>query len=256
MRRIFSFDLLRVVLIILVVSLHIDIVAGKLSQPLQITNYAIYAVPLFLVLSFYLMGKYFLQDKLSCQIILRRIKRIVLPLFFWSILGFLVHSDLINIKNIVIQIATGGIVNTPLVYLILLFIFTILFWLLTFVEFKLRVAIYFILIFVAFSMQYSSINYNLFSSTPFAVKYSYGRIAELLPYASLGVLLKLFIEKTKNRPSSIIILILLASILYLLTVNIIQPPGFYLPRIKFFFGSITIFSLIKYSSKLSFGVTL
>src|SRR5215216_6660367 len=91
--RVGTFDLLRIILIVLVVNLHIRIIAY--SSPNLLERFVFYAVPLFLVLSFYFMSKYLMKERVPHKIILSRIKRISVPLLFWSAMGFVVHPELI-----------------------------------------------------------------------------------------------------------------------------------------------------------------
>src|SRR3989339_997843 len=107
--RNYIFDLLKIILTFLVVNIHIrNVTHGKVNF---LEPYGYYAVPLFITLSFFLMSKYFSQIKLPFSVILLRIKRLILPLIFWSGVGFLLKPSLINFKNILLQLMTGKVVN-------------------------------------------------------------------------------------------------------------------------------------------------
>ena len=252
--RVGIFDFLRIILTILVVNLHIQIIAY--TKPNLLEPFVYYTVPLFLVLSFYFMSKYFTKEKLNYQVILPRIKRILVPLLFWSVIGFLVHPELADFKNVLLQFATGELVNVPLYYLNLLIIFTIIFWLLTYVNFRIRLLIYLGLILFAFFLEYSFINYHFFSPTILAVKNSYGRFVELIPYAVLGILFGLLALKTKIKSAGLFALILLFSLFYIITTNSPQPLGFHFSGIKIFSGTIIVFSLTMLLSNLQFDIKL
>ncbi|HEX7543104.1 MAG TPA: acyltransferase family protein, partial [Patescibacteria group bacterium] len=154
------FDLLRIILTILVVNIHIRMLTQ--GQPNNLEYFGFYAVPLFMTLSFFLMSKYFSQIKLSFAFISSRIKRLIIPLIFWSLIGFLVHPELVNIKNVFLQLMTGGLVNLPLYYLNLLICFTFLFWLITYLPPRFRIFIYIGIILVVFNLEYLRTNFNFF----------------------------------------------------------------------------------------------
>jgi peptidoglycan/LPS O-acetylase OafA/YrhL len=252
--RVGIFDFLRIILTILVVDLHIRIIAY--TKPNLLEPFVFFTVPLFIVLSFYFMSKYFLKEKVNYLSFLPRIKRVLIPLLFWSIIGFLVHPQLFDIKNILLQIATGAVVNVPLYYLNLLIVFTIIFWLLTYVNLRIRLLIYFCIIFVAFFMQYSFINYNFFNPTAMAIKNSYGRFFELIPYAAVGILFGILALKTKIKSALLFILIILFGLLFIFTINLPQPLGFHFSGINLFSGTIYIFSLTMLLTKLQFNLKL
>src|SRR3972149_5406595 len=92
------FDLLKIILAVLVVNVHIRIITGVKSNFLE--PYTWYTVPLFVVLSFFFA---------SSKPLALRIKRLLLPLFFWSLVGFIIHPNLLNIKNVFLQIFTGHV---------------------------------------------------------------------------------------------------------------------------------------------------
>lgn len=250
--RLLIFDLLRIVLIILVVNVHIRIVT--FIKPNILEPLVWYAVPLYLVLSFYLMGKYFLQNQLNYRIVLPRLKRLFIPFLFWSCAGFFVHYELISLKNIFLQIITGEVVNVPLYYLVLLLIFSCIYWLLTYLPLRLRIIIYLLLIIIPLYLQYTGLNYNWFHEMSKVFRNSYGRFFELLPYASVGVLFR-YIEIIKTRYNGSFLLkrffrliyiglIVFSAAAYLLQVYVKQPSGFHYSGFLILSGTILIFSLV------------
>lgn len=247
--RIFIFDLLRIILVILVVNLHIHIIDGGTSNVIEPLVWP--AVPLFVVLSFYFMSKSFLKERLQFHTIAPRIKRLIIPLLFWSFIGFLIHPGLFTIKNIFLQIITGEVVNVPLYYLNLLILFTLLFWLLTYVHFRVRIVIYLFIIIVSFFLQYSTINYHIFISTIESIQKSYGRFIELLPYAVLGIGFGLLKTRKDLHKFSLSLLIIISLVFYILTIHIQQPLGFHYSGIMIFFLTILSFSLVVLLSPLT-----
>ena len=125
-------DLLRIILVVLVVNIHVRIIS----------------VPLFIIISFF-----FFKNKS----LIVKIKRLCVPLIFWSAVGFIIHPNLVNVKNIFLQLLTGQIVNTPLYYLILLAWFIVIYWLIDLFASSLKVSIYFWIILIALFLEYSRI---------------------------------------------------------------------------------------------------
>lgn len=180
--RVFIFDLLRIVLILLVVHLHIRNFAP--IKPDFLSNKEYYAVPIFLVLSFYLTAKYYLNEPIPLRSLVDRIKRLLVPLIFWSCVGFLVQPYLFSLSAVFTQLLTGQVVNKPLYYLDLLILFTVICYLFTRISFSLRVVLYLCIAVIAFLLQYSLISYNLAKPHDWL---TFGRIVELVPYVVLGL---------------------------------------------------------------------
>jgi len=141
--RVFIFDVMRIILIFLVVHFHLHILV---LSPLDVlSRFELYAVPLFLVLSFYLTAKYFTKDSVAFADIHARTNRLLIPLIFWSLIGFLPHLELFTLSNVFLQILTGELVNPPLYYLNLLIVFTGVCCVLTYVRSSLRVPLFYTL---------------------------------------------------------------------------------------------------------------
>ena len=236
--RIPAFDTLRMFLLILVVNLHREHLTS--SPQLFPNRFGWYAVPIFIVLSFYLMNKFFSEDPPTYTAFFDRAKRFFVPFLFWSTVGFLVHPELINLNNIFLQAISGGIVNVPLYYLLLMALFTLIFWILTCLPLSWRIGTLFALVFGMFYLQYSGINYGYFSQIHYALRYCYGRIAELLPYAATGILLGLVMAR---KTKSWILMLATAGIggLYAATQPYAHPQGIDYSGIRFYFGGVFIF---------------
>ncbi len=144
-------DLLRIILTVLVVNVHIRIITGIKENFLE--PYTWYIVPLFIVLSFFFF---------SNKPLIVRIKRLFIPLVFWSVAGFIIHPNLLNAKNVFLQVLTGHVVNTPLYYLILLAWFTVIYLLIDRLPSNLKILIYSGIILTALFLEYSRINYDFF----------------------------------------------------------------------------------------------
>lgn len=243
------FDLLRIVLTFLVVNIHIrNVTHGKINF---LESYGYYAVPLFVTLSFFLMSKYFSQTKLTFKVVLSRIKRLFPSLVFWSGVGFLLKPNLVNIRNIFLQLFTGKVVNTPLYYLNNLIVLTIIFWLITYLPTKLRSPLYFAIIFIAFFLEYTGLNTSFFNPMGDEIRKSYGQIVELIKYASLGVLFGILVKK--NKKNFVLIGLIGCMILLLSIFNFPQPWGYNYSGLKLFLGTILVFSFVLLIDHVNFS---
>lgn len=236
--RIPSFDILRVFLLILVVNLHREHLTS--SPQLFPNRFGWYAVPLFIILSFYLMSKFFTETPPPFTVALTRVKRFLVPFLFWSMVAFLVHPEAITLRNIGFQLFTGGVVNVPLYYLIIMALFTIFFWTLTCFRLSLRIGTMLLLTLLMFYLQYSGINYNFFSHVYPAIMYCYGRIVELLPFAVTGILLGFLVRRKTNAQTFMLVTAAIGG-LFFAAQTTIQPPGIDYSGSVFYFGGVFIF---------------
>ena len=239
-------DLLRIILVVLVVNIHVRIISGGKENFLE--PYTWYAVPLFIIISFF-----FFKNKS----LIVKIKRLCVPLIFWSAVGFIIHPNLVNVKNIFLQLLTGQIVNTPLYYLILLAWFIVI----DLFASSLKVSIYFWIILIALFLEYSRINFIFFVSLNEAVFYCYGRFVELIKYVPIGLTFAFLKKKTANNNLFLVLSVIFLPI-YVVVSNISQPSGFYYSGLKILVGSIIIFSLVlglsnfKFSNKVNSVINL
>ncbi len=237
--RLPAFDILRVILTLLVVNLHRETLTG--APQLFPNKYSWYAVPLFVILSFYLMSNYFSSTPPSFFSVVTRIKRFYVPFLFWSIAGFIVHPDSLSVRNVLFQFFTGSVVNVPLYYLLVIVVLTVIFWLLSAIPFISRLVVFLILLVAMFYLQYSEINYNYFKSLDSAIMYCYGRIAELLPYAVVGITVGILAPR---KYSTVIVtaLAVVSGIIFIANFNTPQPKGVDYSGILFFTGSLAVFA--------------
>lgn len=247
--RVFIFDLFRILLFIPVLHLHLRILV--LSPVGFLTRFEYYSVPLFLVLSFYLTSKYFLDEPIPQQKVKARLKRLLVPLVFWSLFGFLPHLNIFTVPNMFLQFFSGSVVNTPLYYLNLLIVFTLLMTVLTYVKQSIRKILFLLIIPLAYFLQYSTMNYVFFSQFVTPVKLAYGRTIELIPYVMLGVLFGFLSSNLLKNWKLSFALFLVGVIGYIVTIRIPFPSGFAYQGLSWFFGSLTIFLLVLQTTKLA-----
>ncbi len=238
------FDLLRIILTFLVVNVHIRIITGIKANFLE--PYTWYTVPLFIVLSFFFF---------SNKPLIIRIKRLFFPFIFWSVIGFIIHPNLLSVENIFLQFLTGHVVNTPLYYLILLAWFTVIYRLINFFPFRLKILIYSLIISTALFLEYSSINFNLFSPMITIVEKSYGRFIELIKFVPVGLVFG-FLSKKINNKNIYLILSIAFLILFFAVSYIPVPLDFHFSGLKILAGSIAIFSFVLWIPNLKINHSL
>ncbi len=249
MNRNLIFDLLKIILTFLVVNIHIRVISHGRINILE--SYGYYAVPLFVVISFFLMNKYFSQIKLSFSITFSRIRRLAFPLIFWSGIGFILKPELINLKNVFLQLFTGKVVNTPLYYLNVLIVLTLIFWLITYLPLKLRTPLHILIIITAFFLEYRGLNTHYFNLTIIEIRKSYGQIVELIKYASLGILFSTLMKQSKKRV--VLFTIAALTLLLLCLFNYPQPWGYNYSGLKLFLGTVLVFSSSLLIGKVNFS---
>ena len=162
-----------------------------------------YHVPVFMLLSFVLCAKYFLEP--TKEGIVKRILRCLIPFVVWGIISFLLELVFykMDITALLWQLFTGLPVNVSMWYLIILFWISILFWtirLLT--NRKVFLIIISALAVISIISQYTGLNMLIFMDAPYNIQKSFGRVAEMLPLASIGILLSLaipYLSKLKRR---------------------------------------------------------
>lgn len=236
------FDLLRILLTVLVVNVHIRIITAV--KPNFLEPLVWYAVPLFIVMSFYFYN--------NTGLLPVRIRRLFLPLVFWSAVGFAVHPDLINLKNVLLQIATGHVVNTPLYYLVLLIWFTLLVRLIY--NNRWSKWVFGSIAISAFLLEYTGVNFKFFLPQITVVEKSYGRFIELVKFVPVG-LYAAYLNKIKNK-----LFFLLCSLTFLIAAFasgfIVKPPDFHFSGFDIFFGTIAAFSFLIWISGSKLGSRL
>ncbi|MGN0165949.1 MAG: acyltransferase family protein [Lachnospiraceae bacterium] len=173
------------------------------------------AVPCFFIMAFYFSASLILsgeKNKLK-----KRIKRILIPHIFWTVIYFLIYfmagimfdfdyfDGMGYIKSFGLQLFFGHTYNQTMWFQIDLLIVTIFLFLLFKQLYKkyndILIWEYFLLI-AFLLLQYTLVNYRMFSWMSYAVRYTFGRISEVIPLAVAGLLLSVnqkWIEVRKNK---------------------------------------------------------
>ena len=202
-----------------------------------------YHVAVFMLLSFILCGHYFLEP--NKELIIKRVLRLLIPFVAWGILSYLFALCFwkLDISVLGWQLIGGHSINLSLWFLITALIISLLFWLIRLIpNNKIFIAIILLLGVISFVLQYTGLNYKMFSGLPYELEYPLGRIFEMIPYASLGVLLSIFVPKIINLNFKSQLIIFASAVLGLVVycvlnyfVDFYDPNGFDYPGIPMVF---------------------
>lgn len=199
--RFVVFDLLKIIFAFTIVNFHLE--SFVLGQPFSLFYYlGWYGVPIFIVISFYFNSKYFIADKLSAAILVKKVNRLLFPLLFWSVIGFLTRPVFITPKYILRQVLFGTAVDPPLYYLNVVIIFTIIWFLIGSLKVSMRKWILGVIIFISLVLETSGGYGRFISFIPIQSQFFASRFLELLKFASFGSLMpdiRDFIRKFRFR---------------------------------------------------------
>jgi surface polysaccharide O-acyltransferase-like enzyme len=185
-------DLTKIILAFLVINFHLESFVFK-NHFSAFYFLGWYAVPVFVIISFYLNSHFFMTSKLSVNVLFKKIRRLLIPLLFWSGVGFMTHADLISPKYIFRQLFFGTAVDPPLYYLNIVIYLMIIWFILGYLKIKLRKVALFSLILIALIFETFN-NYSLFlDKFPIQSQFFLHRFFELSKYAAIGSLLPDFV---------------------------------------------------------------
>lgn len=192
--RSLTIDLLKIIASFFVVIFHYEsFVSGKPFSPFYFIGW--YAVPVFVVCTFYLNGKYFNTASALKTKIYKKISRFIYPFLFWSTIGFLLHPSLISPKLIGRQVLFGTSVDPPLYYLNIIVIFSLIWYLLRKLNSNHKNIIYIILIVLSLVYETYFSYQQILGFFPIQAQFSGIRLFELLKFAAIGSLLYMYKNK-------------------------------------------------------------
>lgn len=213
------------------------------------------AVPVFFIMSFYFTEKVITNyDK---DTVTKRLKRLIIPQLFWTIIYFVilkvmafftsnVHSP--SIQDFLYQLLFGHskYINASMWYQVDLIIITYVYVLLyKYLKNKKGTICICIISIFAIALQYTGINYTIFKDLVVELKYPLGRLLEVIPYATIGILLAKFnINKYANKKIIHTILPILSIIIFCFLCKYeakINVMGFYYQGLLILTKSVTLF---------------
>lgn len=188
----YGIALLKVWMCFEVVMCHFDVgvISVKSYDILRLSKE--FAVPCFMFISFYYFAKLDFNDLDNIK---SRMLRLIAPHISWSIIYFFVYmltsNDSITnaLLKLVLQIAFGHTLNAAMWFQVDLIVITALYIWGKRKENINLMKLSIIGLVIAYAMQYTGINYEIFSKFPYSMSYTLGRIAEMFPFAAAGYLL-------------------------------------------------------------------
>lgn len=206
------FDLLKIILSFLVINLHIE--SFVLHNDFSIIYFlGWYAVPLFIVMNFYLNSSKYLASNLSFRQFLKILYRFVFPLIFWSAIGFIIHPELLTIKYLLRQLLTGTAVDPPLYYLLTISIISTGIYIFRKKLFKSQYLVA-IVICILLLIESTGLETALASHIPIQIQLACIRIFEFIKYGLLGVSLPSIVRYLSTKiPASLVYLFTLVGVI-------------------------------------------
>lgn len=175
------------------------------------------AVPVFMIISFYLSARFVISKELQIDKLRKRLQRIYVPLITWAIIYWVAYNILgyccgiydfhLSFNDLVWQILTGHSYNTAMWFNVVLAFLTIIFWCICKLSTKYSTTIIILVSLSAIFTQFSGLN-NIFMALRNELNFPLGRIAEMVPFAGFGVLL----YKCINNKKPLIMLLFILSI--------------------------------------------
>ena len=208
------------------------------------------AAPTFMLLSFYFSyNTIFSKDN---NLYKKRLIRLLIPQIIWAIIYWIILLPVTNppVKELFWQMITGHseLLNPAMWYQFDLIVLTILY----FVTAKLfkkenTIRLYVVFLIIAMILQYTNINYDTFNSLSFNLSYPLGRLAEMIPYATLGILLRHYpiINKIKKYRYPILFVSLYLIMFFYSYELPFDIKGFNYPGISFIIQVLMIFIAAK-----------
>lgn len=187
-------DLLRILFSFEVVLLHYwtNGIVEIWNRPFRMISG--YAVPVFMVLSFYLNAHHFFEENRVW--LRRRIKRLLIPHILWALIYYgayciieiVFSEELCTGQDLFWQITTGHSFNAAMWYQWVSIILTLTFYCL-FHKCQYPYPILVAIALIAVIGQYTNTNFNLFHGLRYELRFPLGRIAECVPFAVAGLLI-------------------------------------------------------------------
>lgn len=220
--------LLRIFLVAGVILRHFSQITGIISY------YITFAVPVFMLVSFYFSGSILLNN--NRDKIRKKMVRLFIPYYFWGVFYYLIFGIIMkkaSVTDLVWQLLTGSsnVLNPPLWFLadqmvLLLFMYCIY----SLNRNILRGNICAVIIAcICIFLQYSGINYQTFDVLSWEIKWNLGRFCEVVPYAVIGILLYQvfpFLEKKTLKTKGAVSIVCFFVPIVLYRIYIPQGAGF------------------------------
>ncbi len=194
--RIASLDALRILFAFVVVCNHEA--PGAIWLPEFLSRLA---VPFFMVLSFALVGVGGLKSPNERQRVARRLFRIGLPFIAWGAAAWVVRSALTGEwcwSDLAWQCIYGHMANPPIYFLFCMVVCVAVLALMGSVARPLRFVLVSCVALLCFWLQANRANFEVCSLLAYPMRFSVGRVAELLPSACAGSILSAVVLQSER----------------------------------------------------------
>ncbi len=215
--HIWTFELIRPLLLLMVINIHTFLTFYQFDrQPYFYLNYL--AVPLFIMMSVFLFqSKIYHHHHISR--LTKRLKRFVLPYYFWIIISMLIIPNQISRHNLLFNLLFISVSNIPLYFLSLSSLYAIIQFTINFVSARVSIKVYLFLILLSFGYEIYHLNDAVFHSIKdFSLRMTLMAGIALLKYVSVaGLLFQLqgLIKKHSGKLLAIISPVLILLLLFL-----------------------------------------
>lgn len=157
------------------------------------------AVPAFMIMSFFFTRQVFEENSEAQN--RKRLVRLVTPYWIWAIIYFGVYSfiyeitkieNVLTIKDLLWQLSLGSSpkLNTVLWYQADLIVLTLAYMIMHKVVPQKKILPFIGVIgILAIFLQYSGVNYLLFKDARYEIRYTFGRLIEMIPFTTMGYIL-------------------------------------------------------------------
>lgn len=148
------------------------------------------AVPIFMIMAFWFSAMAKRDYVASSKSLFRRLVRIAIPYFFWGCIGCVARwgmERVVDWRILILQLLFGQSGNSPLWFLCVLMICTIIVGVIVILPDYSRWIVVGAIFIVCFGLQYTGINSTMWRWLPSAGEVTMGRIAEMMPYAIVGL---------------------------------------------------------------------
>ena len=215
------------------------------------------AVTLFMIMSFYFCKKLYLEGKTVK--FKRRMWRLIFPYVVWAIVYFVIYETIqlifgvnlsVSISDLGWQLLLGSspVLNPPFWYQADLIIITALYFVIfKFLSKEKSLIVIWILTAVSIFLQYSGINQLIFEGFEYEVRYTTGRLAEMIPFATIGISLAITSQINRIKEHRVLAIAIL-TVLYCLIFKYQIPegtaPGFGYGGAQLIISSVIIFLLV------------
>lgn len=251
--------LLKIYLSFLVVNSHCFISSKFYSKLLLFFLKNCIHVPTYFMISFFFFHKTLIsRDLIKYKL---RFERLLIPYIVWPIIIWAINNLLnlfpkmqlktYSLKDLKNQLLFGHSFMTVLWFQWDLIFVTIFFIIIELLFSKDKIFILLILEVFAYYFQYSNYNYILFCKYSYEIKYTIGRLFEIIPYSISGFIIAhlRFIEYLKKKKIKSISFFLILFI-FVYNINIFEESkGFYYAGIKLHIYSLCIFIIFAIFSK-------